>query len=67
MTESGPADGPRSVDELLEALQAYRSARGVILVNGHRVASGDGIAAIDEPVLTITAEEDAEFVLVGAA
>ena len=42
-------------------------ARGVILVNGQRVASGDGIAAIDEPVLTITAEEDAEFILVSAA
>ena len=42
-------------------------ARGVVLVNGQRVASGDGIAAIDEPVLTITAEEDAEFILVSAA
>ena len=42
-------------------------AQGVILVNGHRVAVGDGIAAIDEPELTITAEEDAEFILVDAA
>jgi len=42
-------------------------AQGVILVNGHRVAAGDGIAAIDEPELTIMAEEDAEFVLVEAA
>jgi redox-sensitive bicupin YhaK (pirin superfamily) len=42
-------------------------ARGVILVNGQRVAVGDGIAAIDEPELTITAEEDAEFILVDAA
>ena len=42
-------------------------AQGVILVNGQRVAVGDGIAAIDEPELTITAEEDAEFILVDAA
>jgi hypothetical protein len=38
----------------------------VILVNGQRVAVGDGIAAIDEPELTITAEENAEFILVEA-
>ena len=42
-------------------------ARGVIIVNGQRVAVGDGIAAIDEPELTIAAEEDAEFILVDAA
>ena len=42
-------------------------AQGVILVNGQRVAVGDGIAAIDESELTITAEEDAEFILVDAA
>jgi redox-sensitive bicupin YhaK (pirin superfamily) len=42
-------------------------ARGVILVNGQRVAVGDGIAATDEPELTITAEENAEFILVDAA
>jgi redox-sensitive bicupin YhaK (pirin superfamily) len=42
-------------------------AQGVILVNGRRVAVGDGIAAIDEPELTITAEENAEFILVDAA
>ncbi|WP_426440403.1 pirin family protein [Bradyrhizobium genosp. P] len=41
--------------------------QGVILVNGQRVAVGDGIAAIDEPELTITAEENAEFILVDAA
>jgi redox-sensitive bicupin YhaK (pirin superfamily) len=41
-------------------------AQGVILVNGQRVAVGDGIAAVDEPVLTVTAEEDAEFILVCA-
>jgi len=27
---------------------------------------GDGIAAINEPVLTVTAEENAEFILVDA-
>jgi quercetin 2,3-dioxygenase len=42
-------------------------AQSAVLVNGHRVALGDGIAAIDEPELTITAEEDAEFILVDAA
>jgi hypothetical protein len=42
-------------------------AQGVILVNGQRVTVGDGIAAIDEPELTITAVEDAEFILVNAA
>ncbi|KJC56036.1 pirin [Bradyrhizobium sp. LTSPM299] len=42
-------------------------AQGVILVNGQRVAAGDGIAAIDEPALIITAEEHAEFILVDAA
>jgi hypothetical protein len=40
---------------------------GVILVNGNRVAPGDGIAAIDEAQLTITAEEGAEFILVETA
>jgi hypothetical protein len=42
-------------------------AQGVILVNGQRIAAGDGIAATDEGALTITAEEDAEFLLVDAA
>jgi redox-sensitive bicupin YhaK (pirin superfamily) len=42
-------------------------SQGVILLNGQRVAVGDGIAAIDEPELTITAEENAEFILVDAA
>lgn len=42
-------------------------AQGTIDVNGRRVSVGDGIAAVDEPRLTITAEEDAEFVLVEAA
>jgi quercetin 2,3-dioxygenase len=42
-------------------------SQGAVLVNGQRVAVGDGIAAIDEPELTITAEENAEFILVDAA
>jgi quercetin 2,3-dioxygenase len=42
-------------------------AQGVVIVNGRRVAVGDGIAAIDEPQLTIVAEENAEFILVDAA
>jgi hypothetical protein len=39
----------------------------VIIVNGQRVAVGDAIPAINEPQLTITAEENAEFILVDAA
>ena len=39
-------------------------AQGVIIVNGQLVAVGD---AINEPQLTITAEENAEFILVDAA
>jgi redox-sensitive bicupin YhaK (pirin superfamily) len=42
-------------------------AQGLILVNGQRVSVGDGIAATAERELTITAEQDAEFVLVDAA
>ena len=42
-------------------------AQGVVLVNGQRVVVGDGIAVVDEPKLKITAEEDAEFILVDAA
>jgi quercetin 2,3-dioxygenase len=42
-------------------------ARGAVIVNGRQVEAGEGIAAIDEPGLTITAENDAEFILVDAA
>ena len=42
-------------------------AQAVILVNAPRLAVGDGIAAIDEAELAITAVEDAKFVLVDAA
>jgi redox-sensitive bicupin YhaK (pirin superfamily) len=57
---------------ITHALERFRHAylapaQGVIFVNGQRVAVGDGIAVIDEPALTITAEEDAEFILVTAA
>jgi quercetin 2,3-dioxygenase len=57
---------------LTHAPNSYRHsylapAQGVVMVNGRRVAVGDGIAAIDEPELTIAAEENAEFILVDAA
>jgi quercetin 2,3-dioxygenase len=56
---------------ITHALERFRHAylapaQGVIFVNGQRVVVGDGIAVIDEPALTITAEEDAEFILVTA-
>ena len=42
-------------------------ASGAIGVNGVRIATGDGAAIRDEPVLTVTAEEDAEIVFVDVA
>jgi hypothetical protein len=42
-------------------------ALGAVCVNGQRVAVGDGIAAIDEPELAISAEQDAEFILVAVS
>ena len=39
-------------------------ARGAVAVNGRRLAVGDGIAALDELHLTISAEEDSEVILV---
>jgi quercetin 2,3-dioxygenase len=42
-------------------------ARGVVDVNGHRLAVGDGMAAVDEPRLTICVEEDSEVILVVTA
>lgn len=42
-------------------------ARGVVEVNGQRLAVGDGLAAIDERRLELVAREDAEVVLVEAA
>ena len=54
------------------SLESFRHAylapaQGVIFVNGRRVSSCDGIAVTDERQLTITAEHDAEFILVEAA
>jgi len=42
-------------------------ARGTIAVNGVRLALGDGIAVVDEPRLTVSAEQDAEVILVVTA
>ena len=42
-------------------------ATGAILVNGVRIEARDGAAIADEAVLTVTAIEDAEIVLVDAA
>jgi redox-sensitive bicupin YhaK (pirin superfamily) len=39
-------------------------ARGVVEVNGNRLAVGDGLAATDERSLTIVAHEDSELILV---
>ena len=43
------------------------SAEGVLVVSGHRLEEGDGIAASGEPELTFTAETKVEFILVEAA
>ena len=43
------------------------AAKGVVEVNGVRLDTRDGAAATGEPVLTITAIDDAEVVLVDAA
>jgi redox-sensitive bicupin YhaK (pirin superfamily) len=42
-------------------------AEGVVTVNNHRLEVGDGIAASDEASVTITAEADAEIVLVATS
>ena len=54
------------------ALGGYRfayvaPAKGSLRVNGRLVATGDGIAAVDEGTLDLVAETDAEVVLVEAA
>jgi redox-sensitive bicupin YhaK (pirin superfamily) len=60
--------GARLERELNGFRYAYVApARGVVEVNGHRLAVGDGIAAIDERGLTILAEEDSELILVETA
>jgi quercetin 2,3-dioxygenase len=42
-------------------------AMGAVTVNGVRLQARDGAAIADEPLLTVTADEDAEIVLVDAA
>jgi quercetin 2,3-dioxygenase len=60
--------GARIEHELSGLRHAYVApARGVVEVNGHRLAVGDGIAATDERRLTIVAQEDSELILVEAA
>jgi quercetin 2,3-dioxygenase len=60
--------GARLEHELRGLRHAYVApARGVAEVNGHLLAVGDGIAAIDERRLTILAREDSELVLVETA
>ena len=57
------------VDHELDGLRyAYLApARGIVEVNGQRLAVGDGIAATDERRLTILAVEDSELILVVTA
>jgi hypothetical protein len=51
--------------ELGDFRHAYLApARGAVAVNDLRLAVGDGIAALDELHLTISAEEDSEVILV---
>ena len=51
--------------ELAEGRYAYLApARGVATVNGERLETGDGVAAISERRLDIRAEEETEIVLV---
>jgi len=60
--------GSRVEHELGGLRHAYLApARGIVEVNGHRLAVGDGIAAIDESHLTIRAVEDSELILVVTA
>ena len=57
--------GARVPYELGDFRYAYLApTRGVVAVNGLRLAVGDGIAALDELHLTISAEEDSEVILV---
>jgi redox-sensitive bicupin YhaK (pirin superfamily) len=60
--------GARIEHELSGLRYAYVApARGVVEVNGHRLAVGDGMAATDERRLIIVAQEDSELILVEAA
>jgi redox-sensitive bicupin YhaK (pirin superfamily) len=38
-------------------------ARGTLVLNGHRLAQGDGAAISEEPALTLTGESDTEALL----
>ena len=60
-----PGDGVSY--ELAEGRYAYLApSRGVVVVNGERLETGDGVAAIFERRLDIRAEDEAEIVLVDA-
>jgi redox-sensitive bicupin YhaK (pirin superfamily) len=60
--------GAHIARELSGLRHAYIApARGVVEVNGHRLAVGDGIAATDERRLDVVAQEDSELLLVEAA
>ena len=60
--------GTRIKYELGDFGYAYLApARGSVEVNGLRIAVGDGIAARDEPRLTLSTEEDSEVILVVTA
>jgi redox-sensitive bicupin YhaK (pirin superfamily) len=60
--------GARIEHDLSGLRHAYVApARGVVEVNGHSLAVGDGIAAIDERRLTMVAQKDSELILVEAA
>jgi redox-sensitive bicupin YhaK (pirin superfamily) len=57
--------GVRLDHDLRPFRRAYVApARGVVEVNGHRLAVGDGVAATDERRLTMLAEEECELILV---
>ena len=61
-------EGARIEHELSGLRHAYVApARGVVEVNGHPLAVGDGIAATDERRLTMVAQQDSELILVEAA
>jgi quercetin 2,3-dioxygenase len=54
--------------ELSDFRHAYLApARGAVEVNGFRLAVGDGIAACEEPHLTVSADADSEVILVVTA
>jgi redox-sensitive bicupin YhaK (pirin superfamily) len=60
--------GSRLQHELGDLRHAYLApARGIVDVNGQRLAAGDGIAATDERRLTLLAVEDSELILVVTA